>query len=220
MGVLIDDLITQGTREPYRMFTSRAEYRLNLREDNADIRLTQKGRQMGLVTDSRWAVFNQKREAVAREQERLGCMWLRPDNDLGASLSKVHGISLSRESTALDLLKRPELDYAALMQVEGIGPGEMDKRVAEQVEVQVKYAGYLKRQSEEIARNRRNEGKTIPEDLDYPSIRGLSAEALEKLQQLKPETVGQASRIPGMTPAAISLLLIHLKKQAKNRKVA
>ncbi len=220
MGVLIDDLITQGTREPYRMFTSRAEYRLNLREDNADIRLTQKGREMGLVPDSRWAVFNTKREAIAREQERLGSMWLRPDNDLGAALSKVHGISLSRESTALDLLKRPELDYAALMQVEGIGPGAMDRRVAEQVEVQVKYAGYLKRQSVEIERNRRNEGKAIPVDLDYLAIRGLSAEAVEKLQQQKPETIGQASRIPGMTPAAISLLLVHLKKQAKNRKVA
>lgn len=220
MGVLIDDLITQGTREPYRMFTSRAEYRLNLREDNADIRLTQKGREMGLVPDSRWAVFNTKREAIAREQERLGSMWLRPDNDLGAALSKVHGISLSRESTALDLLKRPELDYAALMQVEGIGPGAMDRRVAEQVEVQVKYAGYLKRQSVEIERNRRNEGKAIPVDLDYLTIRGLSAEAVEKLQQQKPETIGQASRIPGMTPVAISLLLVHLKKQAKNRKVA
>jgi len=220
MGVLIDDLITQGTREPYRMFTSRAEYRLNLREDNADIRLTEKGREMGLVSDSRWDIFKRKREAVAREQERLGAIWLRPDNDLGTALNRAHDISLSRESTALDLLKRPELDYVALMQVKGIGPGVLDKRVAEQVEVQVKYAGYLKRQFEEIKRNRRNEGKAIPADIDYLSIRGLSAEAREKLQQMRPETIGQASRIQGMTPAAISLLRVHLKKQASKRKVA
>ena len=175
---------------------------------------------MGLVSDSRWVIFNRKREAVAREQERLGAIWLRPDNDLGTALDRAHDISLSRETTALDLLKRPELDYIALMQVKGIGPGVLDKRVAEQVEVQVKYAGYLKRQFEEIKRNRRNEGKAIPADIDYLSIRGLSAEAREKLQQMRPETIGQASRIQGMTPAAISLLRVHLKKQGSKRKVA
>jgi tRNA uridine 5-carboxymethylaminomethyl modification enzyme len=220
IGVLIDDLITQGTREPYRMFTSRAEYRLNLREDNADIRLTEKGRQLGLVDDHRWDLFRRKQDAVALEQERLGSIWLTPGNDAGVSLQEKHGISLSREAKALDLLKRPELDYAALMQIDGIGPGAVDPRVTEQVEVQVKYAGYLQRQAGEIERNRRHESKTIPADFSYESVRGLSSEASEKLRMMKPETIAQASRIPGMTPAAISLLLVHLKKQAKNRQPA
>jgi tRNA uridine 5-carboxymethylaminomethyl modification enzyme len=220
IGVLIDDLITQGTREPYRMFTSRAEYRLNLREDNADIRLTEKGRELGLVDDHRWDAFSSKQEAVAREQKRLAAIWLTPENDAGTALSKVHGIALSRETNALDLLKRPEMNYAALMQIDGIGPGAVDEKVSEQVEVQIKYAGYLKRQAGEIERNRRNDGKAIPADFNYSSVRGLSSEISEKLRQLKPETVGQAARIPGMTPAAISLLLVHLKKQAKNREVA
>ncbi len=220
MGVLIDDLITQGTLEPYRMFTSRAEYRLKLREDNADIRLTPLGREFGLVADARWDAFNQKQEAVLTEQQRLSALWLTADNDLGKALFDSNGIKLSKESSALDLLKRPELDYTAMMGVQGIGPGDPDPRVCEQVEVQVKYAGYLDRQDGEIARNRRNEGKAIPGEFNYSIVRGLSFEVSEKLQKIKPETIGQASRIPGMTPAAISLLLVHLKKQARGRQVA
>jgi tRNA uridine 5-carboxymethylaminomethyl modification enzyme len=220
MGVLIDDLITQGTLEPYRMFTSRAEYRLNLREDNADIRLTEKGRELGLVGDSRWDAFNTKQEAVAAEQQRLKAIWLTPGNTHGLALRKATEIVLSKESSALDLLKRPELDYIKLMAVEGIGPGASDVKVAEQVEVQVKYAGYLNRQAGEIEKNRRNESKNIPADFDYELVRGLSFEINEKLQKTRPETIGQATRIPGMTPAAISLLLVHLKKQAKSRNAA
>ena len=154
------------------------------------------------------------------EQERLRGIWLTPANELGASLQQTSGVTLSKESSALDLMKRPELDYQALMKVEGIGPGTSEIRVAEQVEVQVKYSGYLQRQAEEIERSRRNEGKAVPIDFDYASVRGLSAELGEKLAQLKPETIGQASRIPGMTPAAISLLLVHLKKRSKSRQVA
>jgi tRNA uridine 5-carboxymethylaminomethyl modification enzyme len=220
VGVLIDDLITQGTKEPYRMFTSRAEYRLNLREDNADLRLTETGRQLGLVGDRQWEIFCRKREAIEAEQGRLGSIWVTPGNRQGLALKKIHGVALSREARAVDLLKRPELDYASLAQVEGIGPGVADPRVAEQVEVQAKYSGYLGRQAEEIARNRRNEGKSIPVNLDYTAVRGLSAEVREKLQQTGPETIGQASRIPGMTPAAISLLLVHLKKRPSGRQVA
>jgi tRNA uridine 5-carboxymethylaminomethyl modification enzyme len=220
IGVLIDDLITQGTREPYRMFTSRAEYRLNLREDNADLRLTDKGRELGLVDDRRWEAFNRKRDALVAEQNRLGAIWVSPDNAAGAALRETHGIGLSREFRALDLLKRPELDYASLVQVEGLGPGVADRDVAGQVEVQAKYSGYLERQAGEIERNRRNESRRIPGDLVYASVRGLSAEVREKLESSRPGTIGQASRIPGMTPAAISLLLVHLKKQRKGRQVA
>ncbi len=220
IGVLVDDLVTQGTREPYRMFTSRAEYRLKLREDNADLRLSEKGRELGLVGDAQWRLFKDKRDAIAREQQRLESIWVSPDNALGLALYEAHSISLSRESRALDLLKRPEMDYPALMQVKGIGPGVEASRVAEQVEVQAKYAGYLKRQLEEIERNRRNESAPIPPGFDFGAVRGLSAEAGEKLVSARPETIGQASRIPGMTPAAISLLLVHLKKHAKNRQVA
>jgi tRNA uridine 5-carboxymethylaminomethyl modification enzyme len=220
MGVLIDDLITQGTREPYRMFTSRAEYRLHLREDNADLRLTERGHELGLVDEDRWQTFQRKRDAIVSEQARLGGLWLTPDNDLGQSLGLVHGIELRRESTALDLLRRPELDYARLVAIEGVGPGVADPQVADQIEVQAKYAGYLQRQAEEIERSRNNESRTIPGSMDYASVRGLSAEVTEKLQQTRPETIGQASRIPGMTPAAISLLLVHLKKRSQNRQVA
>jgi tRNA uridine 5-carboxymethylaminomethyl modification enzyme len=172
------------------------------------------------VDDARWEAFNRKQEAVLMEQQRLAAIWLTPDNQAGTSLRQEPGISLSRESKALDLLKRPELDYEALMQVEGIGPGVGEPAVAEQVEVQVKYAGYLQRQAGEIERNRRNENRVIPVDFDYSSVRGLSAEVLEKLLEAKPETIGRASRIPGMTPAAISLLLVHLKKEGKDRQVA
>ncbi|MBT8061488.1 MAG: tRNA uridine-5-carboxymethylaminomethyl(34) synthesis enzyme MnmG, partial [Gammaproteobacteria bacterium] len=220
IGVLIDDLITQGTREPYRMFTSRAEYRLNLREDNADARLTETGRGLGLVEDVRWDQFQRKRDAVAEEQQRLASLWLSPENAGGKALEVKLGIRLSRETTALDLLKRPELDYVRLMGVEGIGPGVPDPQVSGQVEVQVKYSGYLKRQAEEIERNRRNEGQQIPADFDYQGVRGLSSELAEKLAQSRPETIGRASRIPGMTPAAISLLLVYLKRHRKSRQVA
>jgi tRNA uridine 5-carboxymethylaminomethyl modification enzyme len=220
MGVLIDDLITQGTREPYRMFTSRAEYRLHLREDNADLRLTARGHELGLVDEDRWQSFQRKRDAILGEQARLGGIWVTPDNEPGQSLGRVHGIELRRESTALDLLKRPELNYARLVAVAGIGSAVADSRVSEQVEVQAKYAGYLQRQAEEIKRSRSNESRTIPGNMDYALVRGLSAEVAEKLQETRPETIGQASRIPGMTPAAISLLLVHLKKRAQSRQVA
>ncbi len=214
LGVLIDDLVTQGTREPYRMFTSRAEYRLLLREDNADLRLTPVGRELGLVDDERWASFNQRVEAIENERERLSAIWLMPGNALGQALAGTHGITLSREVRALDLLRRPELNYARLMEVEGIGPGVADGSVAAQVEVQTKYAGYLDRQAEDVERNRRNEARVIPDAFDYRRVSGLSAELSEKLQRVRPGTIGQASRIPGMTPAAISLLRVYLKKYA------
>jgi len=220
MGVLIDDLVTQGTREPYRMFTSRAEYRLQLREDNADLRLTARGRELDLVGDGRWQAFEARREAIEGERQRLARTWLNAGNPLGRALEDAHGIRLSRETSALDLLKRPGLDYAALMEVEGIGPGVDDSGVAEQVEVQVRYAGYLERQSAEIERRRRNEATTIPDALDYDRVRGLSGEAREKLQAVRPASIGQASRIPGMTPAAISLLLVHLKRLDIAKKIA
>jgi tRNA uridine 5-carboxymethylaminomethyl modification enzyme len=220
IGVLIDDLITQGTREPYRMFTSRAEYRLHLREDNADLRLTEAGRRLGLVGDARWAAFQAKREAIDAEQARLSGIWAFPDNASGRSLRAVHGISLSREVRAIDLLRRPEIDYAALAAVDGIGPGVADPAVAGQVEVQAKYAGYLDRQSEEIARSKRNEERMIPDGFDYAMVKGLSAEVREKLERSRPATIGQAARIPGVTPAAISLLLVYLKRASGGRQVA
>ncbi|TBV69253.1 tRNA uridine-5-carboxymethylaminomethyl(34) synthesis enzyme MnmG [Pseudoxanthomonas winnipegensis] len=212
LGVLVDDLITHGTSEPYRMFTSRAEYRLQLREDNADARLTPVGRALGLVDDARWSRFEAKREAVERETQRLRALWATPANALGRQLGAALGVAVSRESSALDLIKRPELDYARLMQVEGIGPGVEDAQVAEQVEIAVKYAGYLDRQRVEIERQQRNEGTPIPEAFDYAGVHGLSAEVQGKLERVRPQTVGQAQRIPGMTPAAISLLLVHLER--------
>ena len=210
VGVLIDDLITHGTREPYRMFTSRAEYRLQLREDNADLRLTETGRALGLVDDVRWERFARKRDAVAAETERLRSVWAAPNNALGREAVATLGIDLSRETPALDLLRRPELDYATLMAVPLLGPGVDAADVAEQVEIEAKYAGYLDRQREEIARQRRHEHTAIPGDFDYANVRGLSIEVQQKLERVRPETVGQAQRIPGMTPAAISLLLVHL----------
>ena len=212
MGVMIDDLITQGTTEPYRMFTSRAEYRLQLREDNADLRLTEKGRGLGLVDEHRWRAFCEKRERIEAERARLRDIWVRPGNGLAAALEAAYGISLSRESRALDLLKRPELDYAKLVALDGIGPGVEDSRVAEQIEVQQRYAGYLGRQQEDIERRQRHEDMAIAGDFDYQRVRGLSSEVREKLERVRPDTIGQASRIPGMTPSAISLLLVHLKK--------
>ena len=213
VGVLIDDLITHGTTEPYRMFTSRAEYRLQLREDNADLRLTETGRTLGLVDDARWERFGRKRDAVAAETERLRGVWAAPNNALGREAVATLGIDLSRETPALDLLRRPELDYATLMAVPLLGPGVDAADVAEQVEIEAKYAGYLDRQREEIARQRRHEHTAIPADFDYATVRGLSIEVQQKLQRVRPETVGQAQRIPGMTPAAISLLLVHLVRR-------
>ncbi len=217
LGVLVDDLSTHGTSEPYRMFTSRAEYRLQLREDNADLRLTPVGRELGLVDDARWSRFEAKRDAVEREGTRLGRLWAAPNNPLGRAVTDTLGIELSRETPARDLLKRPGIDYAALASVPGIGPGVADAAVAEQVEIAVKYAGYLDRQREEIDRARRNEDTAIPAGFDYATVRGLSAEVRQKLERVMPGTVGQAQRIPGMTPAAISLLLVHLARHRGSR---
>lgn len=197
------------------MFTSRAEYRLQLREDNADARLTPAGRELGLVDDARWAAFSRKQEAVEAETARLKALWAAPGNALGAALARDTGVEVSREANAMDLLRRPELDYARLMRAEGIGPGVADAKVAEQVEIEAKYAGYLERQREEIARARRNEDTVIPAGFDYASVRGLSAEVLQKLQRGQPQTLGQAQRIPGVTPAAISLLLVHLTRKRR-----
>ncbi|WP_282267909.1 tRNA uridine-5-carboxymethylaminomethyl(34) synthesis enzyme MnmG [Stenotrophomonas sp. PS02298] len=219
IGVLVDDLITHGTSEPYRMFTSRAEYRLQLREDNADTRLTPTGRELGLVDDRRWSAFETKQAAVANESARLRGIWATPGNALGREVAEATGVAVSRETNVLDLIKRPELDYAKLMQVPSLGPGVDDARVAEQVEISVKYAGYLDRQREEIERQQRHENTAIVEGFDFASVRGLSAEALQKLERVRPQTIGQAQRIPGMTPAAISLLLVHLER-ARRGKVA
>ena len=217
LGVLVDDLITHGTKEPYRMFTSRAEYRLQLREDNADLRLTETGRALGLVDDARWQRFDAKREAIARETGRLRALWATPANALGREVADTLGVQVSRETNVLDLIKRPELDYAKLMAVPSIGPAVDDAQVAEQVEIGVKYAGYLDRQRDEIERQQRNESTPIPAGFDFASVRGLSAEVQQKLERVQPETIGQAQRIPGMTPAAISLLLVHLERARRMR---
>jgi tRNA uridine 5-carboxymethylaminomethyl modification enzyme len=213
LGVLVDDLITRGTSEPYRMFTSRAEYRLLLREDNADLRLTAQGRKLGLVPDGRWQAFERKREAIATEQQRLHGIWLHPDTTAAEQITAATGTSISREVRAIDLLARQEVNYADLQQLPKIAPGVDDPKVAEQIEIQCKYAGYIKRQQMEIERHQANEAVRIPADLDYTEVRGLSSEVREKLMRSKPETIGQAGRIPMVTPAAISLLLIHMKKQ-------
>jgi len=212
IGVLIDDLITNGTREPYRMFTSRAEYRLNLREDNADLRLCDRGFELGSLDAERYDTFRRKREAVENESARLKSLWAAPNNALGREIHESIGVELSRETHALDLLRRPELDYAQLMRVPTFGPGVGDALVAEQVQISAKYAGYLERQNEEIERQRRHEGTAIPEAFDYAQVHGLSAEVMQKLKAAQPQTVGQAMRISGVTPAAISLLLVHLKR--------
>jgi len=218
IGVLVDDLVTQGANEPYRMFTSRAEYRLQLREDNADLRLTPVGRELGLVDDERWARFEAKREAIARETQRLGGLWASPNNAAGREVVAKLGIELGRESSGLDLLRRPELDYARLVSIDAFAPeAPVDPEVAEQVEIEARYAGYLQRQREEIERARRHEGTPIPVGFDYAQVRGLSAEVRQKLERVRPQTVGQAQRIPGMTPAAISLLLVHLERQRRAR---
>ena len=213
IGVLIDDLVTHGTREPYRMFTSRAEYRLHLREDNADLRLSETGHGLGIVSQARYDALCRKREAVEHETVRLQSLWAAPGNALGRALVDTLALTLGHETAVLDLLRRPELDYAALMRVPSLGPGVDDPQVAAQVEVQAKYAGYLTRQHDEIARQRRQEDTAIPADFDFDGVRGLSAEVLAKLKAVRPVNVGQAVRISGVTPAAISLLLVHLKRR-------
>ncbi len=213
IGVLIDDLITLGTNEPYRMFTSRAEYRLVLREDNADLRLTEQGRRLGLVSEQRWRAFFAKREAIEREQARLQAIRIRPEDFPAGEQERVFGGPLAHDYSALELLKRPEVSYQALMSLPGIGPGEADATVRAQIEVQTRYHGYIERQLKDIERTRANEALRLPEDLDYDAVRGLAAEVKEKLARHRPETLGQASRISGVTPAAISLLLVHLKKR-------
>jgi tRNA uridine 5-carboxymethylaminomethyl modification enzyme len=213
IGVLIDDLTSNGTIEPYRMFTSRAEYRLHLREDNADLRLTEIGHALGAVPQARFDALRAKRDAVERETRRLSALWAAPSNALGAAIERQLGIAVSRETNALDLLRRPELDYAKLSRVPELGPVVDREDVAAQVEVQAKYAGYLERQREEIERQRRHENTAIPSGFDYDKVRGLSAEVLLKLKRSLPATIGQAARISGVTPAAISLLLVHLKRR-------
>jgi len=216
LGVLVDDLITRGVSEPYRMFTSRAEYRLQLREDNADLRLTETGRLLGAVDDTRWRAFEQKREAIALEMERLKSVWINPkvlaQNAHAERAAEIVGQSIEREYPLYELLRRPEVSYASLMTLPGAGCPVADERVAEQVEIQAKYQGYIKRQQEEIERQNQHEATALPASLDYSGVHGLSIEVQQKLNQHKPETIGQASRISGVTPAAISLLLVHLKR--------
>lgn len=222
MGVLIDDLITCGTQEPYRMFTSRAEYRLLLREDNADLRLTPKGHELGLIDEKRWQAFNHKQTAIAAETERLKSIWIRPQTAAGAEIEKIVGKALEREYRAIDLLRRPELNYQQLMSLTDMPAACSDNKVSEQIEIQIKYAGYIERQHLEIARQQRHEETQIPSYVDYSHVNGLSNEIRQKLIQTKPTTLGQAARIPGVTPAAISLLLVHLKKRSyqEQQKVA
>jgi tRNA uridine 5-carboxymethylaminomethyl modification enzyme len=215
MGVMIDDLVTQGTQEPYRMFTSRAEYRLQLREDNADLRLTEKGRELGLVGDRRWETFCQMRDAIELERQRLNEIRVSPGNALGRKIESACGIAIGKEVRALDLMKRPEVGYRQLTGVEGVGPGVESERIAQQLEIQVRYAGYLGRQQEDIERRRKHESYRIPPDFNYSGVKGLSSEVREKFENVRPDTVGQASRIPGITPAAISLLLVNLKKTSR-----
>ena len=212
MGVMIDDLVTQGTLEPYRMFTSRAEYRLMLREDNADLRLTEKGRELSLVDDARWNRFCTTRDGIEAERQRLAAIWISPANELGKKIQSSHGIPISKEVPALELMKRPEVGYRQLTAIDGIGPGVDDERIAQQLENQLRYDGYLGRQRDDIARRRNHENQVISQDFSYERVTGLSSEVKEKLQKSRPDTIGQASRIPGITPAAISLLLVHLKK--------
>jgi len=212
IGVMIDDLITRGTSEPYRMFTSRAEYRLQLREDNADLRLTEKGRELGLVDDERWRRFEEKREAIANLQGKLAKKWIRAESDEAAFAEQLWGKKLLKEASLMDMLRRPEVDIDNLLRF--TDESEIDEQVAEQVAIQAKYAGYIDRQQTEISRTQRYEHLKLPENVDYSLVSGLSNEVSEKLKKQRPETLGQASRIPGVTPAAISLLLVHLKKKS------
>jgi tRNA uridine 5-carboxymethylaminomethyl modification enzyme len=212
MGVLIDDLSTMGTKEPYRMFTSRAEYRLLLREDNADIRLTAKGHEIGLVDEKRWRAFNQKLEAIELERQRLKSTWVYPSHESTQALNVLLKNPVTKENTLEDLIRRPEMTYQTLMQIEAFGPKIENKQAAEQIEIQIKYAGYIERQKDEIAKTLRNENTLIPMEFDFSQISGLSNEVVAKLTDSRPETIGKAGRISGITPAAVSLLLLYLKK--------
>ncbi|MDN2664728.1 tRNA uridine-5-carboxymethylaminomethyl(34) synthesis enzyme MnmG [Psychromonas sp. 14N.309.X.WAT.B.A12] len=218
IGVLVDDLSTLGTKEPYRMFTSRAEYRLLLREDNADTRLTEKGRELGLVDDVRWKAFSEKQESVEKELQRLKTHWVNPGSTNAEQINSLLKTPMQRESTLEAMIRRPEVDYETLMKVEGLGPAIEDPIAAEQVEIKIKYQGYIDRQLDEIAKLKRHEDTVLPRDLDYSEIKGLSNEVTAKLNDIKPESIGQASRVSGITPAAISILLIHLKKSGVRRK--
>ena len=220
LGVLVDDLTTLGTKEPYRMFTSRAEYRLMLREDNADARLTAKGRELGLVDDIRWAAFNQKMEQIELERQRLRQSWIHPQHPALAEVNTLLKTPLTREASLEELIRRPEVTYQQLLAIDSLGPVLADPVAAEQVEIQIKYEGYINRQQDEIAKQQRNEETRLPAKFDYSQVKGLSNEVVTKLNQTQPETVGQASRISGITPAAISLLLVYLKKQGLLRKSA
>jgi tRNA uridine 5-carboxymethylaminomethyl modification enzyme len=217
IGVLIDDLVTRGTSEPYRMFTSRAEYRLLLREDNADLRLTRQGRDLGLVDDTRWQALESKRAAIETEQQRLCRTFVRPEPANADALERVLGAPLNRGRSAMELLRRPEVSYRAMMTLPGVGPGIADDKVVEQIEIQARYHGYIERQTAEVARSIAQQETPLPDDVNYKAVRGLSAEVCEKLSNQRPATVGQASRIDGVTPAAISLLLVHLKKRSLER---
>jgi tRNA uridine 5-carboxymethylaminomethyl modification enzyme len=210
---MLDDLITRGVTEPYRMFTSRAEYRLSLREDNADLRLTGIGRELGLVDDTRWQRFSDKRTAIEQETARLEKTWLKPERVPAVDALRVLGVPLTREATLAELLRRPEVTYAALLTLPDAGAGVADAEVAQQLEIAAKYAGYIARQHEEIAQHRRHEETRLPDSLDYHTVRGLSHEVRQKLAAHRPLTLGEASRLSGVTPAAISLLLIHLKRK-------
>ncbi len=218
MGVLIDDLSTMGTKEPYRMFTSRAEYRLLLREDNADLRLTEKARELGLVCDKRWARFNQKIDNMEKERQRLKDTWMNPKSQGIDALNALLKTPMSREASGEDLLRRPEMTYEMIVSLPEFAPALEDSEAAEQVEIQVKYEGYIQRQKDEIEKSLRHENTKLPVDLDYAQVKGLSNEVVVKLNAAKPETVGIASRISGITPAAISILLVHLKKQGMLKK--
>jgi tRNA uridine 5-carboxymethylaminomethyl modification enzyme len=220
MGVMMDDLSTLGTREPYRMFTSRAEYRLLLREDNADLRLTAAGRELGLVDDERWSKFNAKLELIEQERQRLRSSWIHTQHASLPAINELVKTPLTREHSLEELIRRPEVTYEALMAIEGVGPGLDHPQAAEQVEIQIKYAGYIERQSEEVEKQLRNENTLLPLDLDYRDVNGLSNEVVAKLNTAKPQTIGQASRISGITPAAISILLVHLKKHGLLRRSA
>ena len=217
IGVLIDDLITQGTVEPYRMFTSRAEYRLLLREDNADLRLMPKGYELGLVSETHWRAFEIKHQSIITEQERMKTTWVRPHTEIGQQIETLLMQPLTREYSLEDLLRRPNVSYTDLMAITALGPGVDNLAVAEQIETQIKYAGYITRQQDEIARQLRNEETKLPIKLDYSNVVGLSTEVRQKLASIRPVTIGIASRIPGVTPAAISLLLVHLKKSGASQ---
>lgn len=218
MGVLVDDLSTLGTKEPYRMFTSRAEYRLLLREDNADTRLTEKGRELGLVDEVRWKAFSEKQEQVNTEFKRLKNQWVNPNSINADKINELLKTPMQRESTLEAMIRRPEVSYQTLMKVEGLGPAISDPIAAEQVEIKIKYQGYIDRQLDEIEKLKRHEDTLLPIDIDYSMVKGLSNEVVAKLNDLKPESIGQASRVSGVTPAAISILLIYLKKSGVRRK--